>query len=761
MNQRERDDLYWELFGNTSALWATIVRLRRHAIALGLVSVIALTLYAANVYAGWRAQPTVHGTMALPSLRASVVVRRDHRGVPHVTASNEHDLFFAQGFVEGSDRLFQMELTRRYALGELAEIFGARVLALDESQRLYDVRDVADRQWKQLGSRERNDLEAFSAGVNAAMRAQPLPVEFRLLLYRPKPWTPQDCLAVSLAVSIALADSWRDVLTRNEIWKRVGPRQFEDYVPLSDPIYDVTLRGDPAPHNASPFIAFRGTVLARSVATTHRAGSDAWATGAARTQTRRALLANDPHLDLTIPGLWYLLDLKAPGFHAAGAAIPGVPGILLGHNERIAWGATNSDASAVTLFYPGQLARAGWKRETFRVRFGRDVSIGYYRTARDFGVPCSCGPQGLVLVRWAALNREPPAIATFLKLDRARNVHDALTVLSRYGGTSENFVIADTQGNATYHLAGGIVNDAAWGRYVHASRDLPLAYGAIPFALLPAVAASRDAVIVSANNKMYGNGYPYRLAAAFDAPYRAYRISQMLHERRRYDVAYFAQMQLDTRSPIDSEFAHAIATYARDYFGPAPNTVRRDLATWDGAFTGSSRAATIEHAVRVSLEETAPSLYAVMQQLRHGVPSAETDENLRGALYRGAPAQPWALAGAVPVEHPLAPLRIGFLNGATLPGDGDEYTIHLQEEGFAQSFRAVWDVGNWDAGGISIPSGESGEPRSGHYTDLTSSWIAGTLEPLPFSERAVEHATRERLRLVPEYLSPRSAAHTH
>ena len=748
MNQRQRDDLFWELFGNTSALRATFALVRRQAVALTIVCAILVACYALDAYAGLRAQPVSSGALVAHSLEGTVLVRRDVRGVPHVTASSEHDVFFAQGFVEGSDRLFQMELTRRYAVGTLAEVFGPKALPIDESQRSYDIRDAAQRQLRLLSPRERGILLAYSAGVNAAIRMQPLPVEFRLLMFRPEPWTPRDSLAVSLAVSIALADSWRDVLARNDVWQRVGPKTFDQYVPLTDPQYDVSIRGAISAHRSREVLAFK-THASGSVSTTQRLGSDAWAAGAARTSTRRALLANDPHLDLTIPGLWYLLDLKAPGFHAAGAAIPGVPGILLGHNEHVAWGATNSDASATTLFFSQKRSRNGWTRETFHVRFGKDAAVQYYRTSREFGVPCSCASGAPVLVRWPLYYREP-AIATFLGLDRARNVREAMAVLSRYRGTSENFVVADSSGQAAYHLAGGILNDPAWGRYIHPARDRNADYRIIPFRNLPSVPSARNAIVISANNKMYGDGYPYRLAATFDPPYRAYRISQMLHANRRYDVSNFSRMQLDTFSPVDLEFARTIGKYASSHLTETPTRTVRELAAWNGDFTRTSVGATTEHAVRTSLEEGAPSLFAVMQQLRSGESSPYLDDSLRGALfYANGANQTWAKAGEVALEHPLAPLWFGFLNGGTLPGDGDEYTVHLQEQGFGQSFRAVWDVGNWDAGGISIPSGESGEPGSGHYTDLTPSWIAGSLEPLPFSERAVERATRQRLTLLP------------
>ncbi|MEO9171293.1 MAG: penicillin acylase family protein [Candidatus Baltobacteraceae bacterium] len=754
MSRRRREDLALELFRHVDIFTAVMRRLARHGRALMLACVALATLYVGNVAAGYFTASKSAGTIVEPSLSAPVLIRRDGRDVPHITASSDSDVFFAQGFVEASDRLFQMELTRRYALGTLSEVFGPRALRLDEVQRYYNVRDIVERQWRRLGRHERTELISFSDGINAAMRVQPLPVEFRLLLYRPRPWRPQDSLAVSLAVSIALADSWRDVLSRDAIWRRVGPRSFENYLPLSDPRYDVSLDGRPIAHLALRAPGRETRILALAHRPVRmRAGSNAWATGAAQTRTGRALLANDPHLDLTIPGLWYLVDLRAPGLHVAGASIPGAPGVLLGHNERIAWGATNADAVAMTLYEPGQLARRFWTRETFHVRFAKDVERAYYRTEREFGVPQENDSHELALVRWRPYERlqaAPDAIATFSELDRAAGVKDALRVLAHYAGTSENFVLADTHGEVAYHLAGTIPLDRSWGRYVHATRDLRVALGVVPFARLPSVAPSRDALVVSANNRMYADGYPYRLAAEFDPPYRAYRIAQLLRARARYGVAYFAKMQLDTVSPADLEFAKRLGTYARALGEPDILAFAGDLGRWNGAFTPGSRIATAVQALRTNLEEQQPSLYALLQLLRSGAPPPDLGANIRGALYDGrATRQPWGIAGSVRLEHPLAPLQFGFLDGPTLPGDGNEYTIHLQEDGFSQSFRAVWDVGNWDAGGIAIPSGESGEPGSGHYTDLTRAWISGRLEPLPFTERAVEAATRERLVLDP------------
>ena len=742
---RDRERSAVDLFRYVSAWDAVGVRLARQAVGFAIVVAALLLAYGAYVALGFWDGVRETGAMVVGSLDAPVTIARDSRDVPHIIASSERDVFYAQGFAEATDRLFQMELTRRYALGTLAEVLGPRALAIDEEQRAYGVREIAAAQWRRLDSRDRGDLQAFADGVNAAMARQPLPVEFRLLLYRPRAWTAEDSLAVALAVSIALGDSYHDVLQRNDVWRRYGSAVFAQRYPLSDPKYDVSLSGRVlAPKNSATRLSFHRLGLTQ---TKPRIGSNAWAVGATRGTGGRPLLANDPHLDLTIPGLWYVVDLRAPGLHVAGAAIPGAPGVALGHNEGVAWGATNADVASTSVYQTGNLARRGWHSERFAVRFRTAVTRAYYRSGEFFGANDPYDGNRLVLVRCAHLYGTTP-IATFLALDRARNVAEATQVLARYSGPAENFVIADTSGAVAYHLAGAVLDDPAWGRYVQAARDRAVPLARIRYGRLPSQTSRRNATIVTANNKMYGAGYPYRLAPFFDPPYRAYRIAQLLHARGIYDAAYFERMQLDEISPIDREFARRLSEFA--VIGGERDLVSA-LRTWNGSFSSSSRLATIVHSLRTGAEESAPSLYAALEALRSGDSTSNLGADLGGELYyAGSVKESWGRAGAVSVEHPLAPLHFGFLNGATFPGAGDEYTIRLQEPGFAQSFRAVWDVGNWDAGGIAIPSGESGRPGSPHYLDLSRAWIAGRMESLPFSTPAVAAATRATLTLAPQ-----------
>ncbi len=725
--------------------------LKRQAVALALCFAALLCAYAANVALGLHAFATTRGTIGARGLYQPVAIVRDARDVPHIRAANDHDLFYAQGYVEASDRLFQLDLSRRYAYGTLAEVLGAKALVYDKLQRAVDIEAIARRQLSALTPPDRAALAAYSDGVNAAATSQPLPVEFRMLLYRPAPWTLKDSLAVSIVASLELADSWHDIFARDSVWRQRGARCFDALYPLSDARYDVTVRAEPAERTPKPpATCDESDLAARTVRPP--IGSNAWAAGAGRSSDGAALLANDPHIDLTVPGIWYLVDLQSPQLHCAGAAIPGIPGIALGHNERIAWASTNAAMATTSVFEAGRLARSAWHIERFHVRFARDVRIVYYRTAREFSVPDESDPSRVALVRWPVYAQSRSTITTELALNRARDARDALDVLARYPGSPQGFIVADRRGEVAYHVAGIVPDDPAWGRYVHPARELRESFAPMPFARLPAAPPSREAIVVTANNKPYAGRYPYRLSAQFQPPYRAYRIAELLGARQRYDARYFAAMQLDTFSPIDLEIVRDVLQMRRTQYGEGDGETLGALRRWDGRYAPQSRAAAVVHSLREAVLRDGPAFSARLAALRgesNAVFGFDRDVDSVLSLAAVSETTPWRKAGGTRIEHLLAPMHFGFLNGDWLPGAGDEYTIHLQEDGFAQGFRAVWDLRDWDRGGIAIPSGESGEPGSGHYTDLTHAWISGVLQPLPFSRAAVDRDAAGLMRLQP------------
>lgn len=702
---------------------------------------LLFALYAATIVAGLHEAAKTDGIFRSMHVRHPAIVYRDSQYVPHIRAQSDRDGYFAEGFVEGSDRLFQMDLVRRYVYGRLSEVLAPAYLATDEDMRTLDARDIVDREWRALPQSERTALQAFSDGVNAAIQRQPLPVEFRLLLYRPERWTPQDSLAVVFGVCASIGDGVEDVRARDEQWNMLGAQRFADLLPLSDREYDVTASGNVPrqPHETARIAWAGGHPL-----TTARAGSNAWAAGSARSVDGHALLANDPHLNAGIPGFWYALEIRTPNLHVAGVTIPGIPGVILGHNDRVAWGSTNGIATTLSVFDAGNLSSKNWRTEVFHLRFGKDVRVRYYRGAHEFG-----GEPGVpeTLVRWPMYDNRRSALTTILALDRARSTRDAMRAIAMYAGPPQNFVVAGADGRIAYHLAGAIPNDPAWGRYIHEARDLRSTFAPIPFDRLPAVAPSRSAIAVSANNKMYGAGYPYRLSAMFAPPYRAYRIAELLHVRARYDWRYFAAMQLDTFSNVDAAFARQIARYAQQHPGYLPPGTEAALKSWRGRFAPYSHGAAVEHALRAAAESISVSPYGAIAAARSASLAPEYADALRDAATGTRRA--WSDAGKIDVLHPFGTIGFPFLNGAPLPGDGDEYTIHVQTEQLSQSFRAVWEPGQWDRGGLSLPTGESGEIGSGHYDDLRAAWIRGKLQPLPFDDSSVRRAAREKLVLLP------------
>jgi penicillin G amidase len=693
------------------------------AIVVVVAGILLLAgLYAGNVVVGMYSTATVNGTIAGTGVHAPVQILRDGRGVPHIRAGSDYDLYFAEGFAEGQDRLFQLDLLRRFVYGDLSEILGKAALASDERSRVVPVREIVEAQWMKLSAQEREALQAFADGVNAATKHESTPVEFRVLDYDMTPWRPQDSLAVSFATVLDLTDDWNDIAAR-----------IENEPPLTDPCFDAPVTEGLA-HIADPSrcttSAARAALIRSLLDARAPIGSNEWATGAAHTETGRALLANDPHLDLAIPGVWYLVDMRAPGIHVAGAALVGTPGVTLGHNDHIAWAATNGTVTALSVFdAPAQRDPADWQTETFHMRVGRDVTKRYYRTSREFGTEIMVqGALRMVLVRWNAYATPIAPLVAFDRFNRATMIEGALAALRAYPGPTQNFAIADTSGRVAYQLGGQIPRDPLWSRGIHPAADLSKTYPNIPFDQLPRVAPSRDAIVWTSNNKMYGPSYPYRLSAAFTAPCRAHRVAELLRARKTYDVGYFASMQMDVLSICE----RALASY-----------VPR-LRAWDGRFTPDSTDATDAFHLRLALARQFGGMSAAMIGSR-ARPTAIT---ALAAIADPSP-QPWGIAGEVPVKHPLSALGASFLNGTTFAGNGDAYTVHVQNTGFSQSFRAVWDVGNWDAGGITIPQGESGRPGSGHYTDQAADWVAGRLLPLPYSDAAVDRATVNRLTLVP------------
>jgi penicillin amidase len=760
-------------------------------VALGF----AIYVYVGVVQGGKEEAGTISGI----GVTAPVKIARDDRGIPHVRAQNEHDLYFAEGYLQGSDRLFQIDVYRRLVSGRLAEIFGSAAASTDAASRTVDVEAIAKAQLAQLAPAQRASLDAFSAGINAAIAARPLPPEFRALAYKPQPWTPLDSLVVSFSTVLALTDSWDDVATRSRVLEALGPQAEAAFFPASDPLYDSPTTGSGhAPVARLPDLT-QATFDARplylaQVDARAGLGSNNFAAGAAHTRTHRALLANDPHLELHIPGVWWLVDLSCPTLHAAGATLAGVPGVVLGHNAHLAWGATNGTVATVRVFRERfksadsdeYLSGKTWvkaqrRHETIAVRFGKPIERDYLRTRHGFIFEDDGAIK--LAAAWTADEDRRSGLAAFDGLARAKTVAQAQAVLAGYPGPPQNFALADDAGNAGFSLAGEIPIDDAWGMREHDGATSPA--GRAPYVaagVLPHVTGARDALVFTANARTYGAGYPYRLTAGFSPPYRAARIHQLLNQSGPLDVAAFSRIQADVLSLPERDLARATVAlvHPKDANDTDVANALAALKHFDGEFTSDSLGATyvvalryaaIDRIVRYHLPraiarqyvnaESGEAFEQILRMLRdkpHGwVPhddyGAFLDASLREAIAALRASKQlgvrWSDAGERTARHPLASLGLSMWNGTRFPGLGDGYSPHVQAPANAQSFRAVWDVGNWEAGGMVIPQGESGEPGSSHYRDAAPIWLAGTLVPLPFDDAAVDKATATTLFISP------------
>lgn len=767
--------------------------------ALGMLGpfVIALLVYAAYVFIGAKTSAArTTGTISGLGLRAPAQIVRDARGVPHIRAQSIHDAAFAQGYATGADRLFQIDITRRFVLGTLSEMLGSIALPSDEDARVIPIRSIVDREYAHLSPADRDVFQAYADGVNAAAAHEATPPEYRALLYRFAPWTPQDSLAVGFAIVLDLNDTWYNVMARDAVEREVGSNATAAFFSLTDPAYDVpTTGGTPvrlpplpalAPPHAPSAVAWDGENVHDVL------GSNEWTAGARRTSTGRALLANDPHLVRRIPGIWHLVEINAPGEHVAGAAIAGVPGVILGHNERVAWGATNADVVSARVFSEKFTSAGGSRylagsrpldatvrRERIGDRFGAPHTYDYLATRHGFVLEKA----GLVrhAVQWWPLGDARSPISAFLALDRSATIDDGLRALAAYPGPAQNFTLAQTDGRAAFTIAGDIPNDPAWGRSIASGNEPPRPLRFVPFERLPHVAPARATLAINANNIAYGAGYPYRLAAYFSAPYRAAEIARRLRPLPKIGVAASHAVQLDTMSLAEAELARrCVAALHKSgaYRDPALAPAYAALASFDGRFDSASRGATVIQRVRFvatrdlfasHLSATAadgylrigPAFVTLMRALRerprgwfpHDDPDAFLVAEVRSTVTLfGGPAAvtaPYGTAYAVVAEHPFAAFNFHFWDGPPFPGMGGSYAPAVQAIELGQSFRAVWDVGNWDAGGLNLPLGESGEPGSPHYTDEVPAWLHGELTPLPFSAGAVARAATGTLTLAP------------
>ncbi len=542
-------------------------------IALRAFSALLLVILLA-VAAGyiWLRQslPQLEGSVTLSGLKAPVDIVRDRYGVPHIYAGSVEDAYFALGFVHAQDRLWQMEMNRRIGSGRLSEALGPATLDADKFLRTLGVRRVAEATLKKLDARTRSQLDAYTAGVNAflAQRSGPLPPEFLLTGVQPEPWQSADSVAWVKMMAWDLGANWRTELLRLRLAKKLSTAQIGEFLP--------PYPGD-APLKIANYAALYRQLDASKLAALALPGlsedgaSNNWVVAGSRTASGKPLLANDPHLGLAAPAVWYFAHLSAPGFDVMGATFPGAPFVTLGRNRHIAWGFTNTGPDVQDLYIErvdgaGQvLAPQGWQKlatrtETIKVKGQPDVTLTV-RASRHgplisdvFKPAADALPQNFALAfAWTALRDDDRSIQAVGKFASAGNWKEFLAAARDFHSPQQNMVYADTAGNIGFVAPGRVPlrkpeNDLK-GEAPAPGWDAKYDWaGFIPFEKLPQSYNPAAGEIVTANNKIVPKNYPYYLTSEWVLPYRAERIQQLLDATPKHTLQSFARIQADTVS---------------------------------------------------------------------------------------------------------------------------------------------------------------------------------------------------------------------
>ena len=738
-----------------SSIGGAIVKYVNLAILIVLVAALALVYWYA-----WRPLPQRSGTIEAP-VAGEVSVAFDALGEPHIRAASEEDALVVQGYVTAQDRLWQMDALRRLSAGELAEILGPALLESDQESRRLRLRRVAEQDYLNLPAADRAALAAYTRGVNAflATHRNRLPVEFTLLGYQPRPWSVIDSILISLHMYRTLTTTWRNELLKRNMMRAGDPKKVRLLFPVR------------AGNEVQP-------------------GSNGWALAGSRTASGKPLLSNDMHLEYSLPTIWHMVHLEAPGLNVAGVALPGLPGVIVGHNARIAWGITNLQFDVQDLYiekldertgqyvYDGHVEQARPERELIRVK-GRPAVEMVVWVTRHGPLFVTEGGDRMAL-RWVV---EDPAIYQYpvVEYDRAQNWQQFTAALARFPGPGSNFVYADVDGNIGYHAVGKLPKRRGY------SGDLPVdgtssAFdwdGYIPFDQLPASFNPPRGVIVTANQNPFPEDYPYPVNGNFAPPARSSQIFQRLTAHGGWRADQMLGVQSDIYSgPLKLLANEVLSAYEKNKtHNPVLASAVALLRSWNGQMDKELAAPFLislvyQHVRTAVADSAAPergAAYeftlapAVVEQLLAQRPEGwfpDYDAMLLRALsdaveeatrIEGRDMARWRYGSywRVAINHPIlhqVPLVGRYFDIGIVPMSGAGSTIKQTTLQLAPSMRMDADLSNWDRSWLNVQIGESGQIFSSHYKDEWASYYNGISFPMQFG--TVE--AKSKLRFEPQ-----------
>jgi penicillin G amidase len=626
-----------------------------------VIAVLGMLLIAFLAFDLWfyravrAALPQEDGVVRLAGLSQPVVVSRDSLGVPTITAANLNDLFFAQGYVTAQERLWQMDMTRRFASGDLAVILGPDLVATDREQRILGLRQAAEEAAAILEPAQRAHFQAYADGVNAyiAQHVKTLPLEFRFLTYAPHVWTIEDSMLVGLSMTEFLNHGYfKEELLKEKVLAKLGPEltselfvnsSWRDHPPgsegksiESEPANELTpdeeestppgkngVKPPPGKAAAQPvkhssLLPFAEPSLTSAPDARFHPGSNNWVVSGAHTVTGKPLLSNDMHLDLRLPNTWYEAHLICGDFDVVGVTLPGMPYVIVGHNRNIAWGFTNLGPAVEDVYIEkfndkGEyLTPQGWtqpehRKEIIRVKGKPEITVDVVVTRHGpIITELVPGETRKLALKWIIYDPKSSGIP-FFSVNSAKNWDEFHAAFSVFGAPGQNVVYADVDGHIGYQSTGFVPIRASGDGSVPVPGDTD-AYewtGFIPFEQMPRVFDPPSGIIATANGRVSPDGYPYSMSIEWDSPYRTERIYKLLSQPKKYTPDDMLAVETDVVSELD-RFCAERFVYAIDHTPKASERakVAADIMrSWDGNMATESAAPSIAYFSRGKLNE--------------------------------------------------------------------------------------------------------------------------------------------------------------
>ncbi|MEI6069033.1 MAG: penicillin acylase family protein [Methylococcaceae bacterium] len=752
--------------------------------------------------------PKEDGEISLSGLSAAATIHSDALGIPSILADNREDAFRLLGFLHARDRLFQMELMRRKSTGRLAEIFGSKAVDLDIRQRDYQFEQAAKNILLALPANQKQVLEAYVAGVNAFVdQANLLPPEFMALNSRPEPWRPEDSILVALGMFQTLNGQEQDERMVT-VMEKALPKPLVAFLTPDTDVYATVLLGGPDSHrpaqpvpvsafaalDAQPVKLAKGSVDVDSGI----AGSNNWVVAGKKTLDGRAIIANDMHLSLNAPNIWYRTELQYAGHTLNGVTLPGLPMLIVGGNNNVAWGFTNVTGDLLDLITldinpdnaQEYLTPQGWRSFTkntalIKVKDGADIPIELRSTVWG---PVSSNPLlgHSMAIKWTALETSAVDLG-LLDMDKVTSVKEAITIINQAGGPPQNVVFADRAGHIGWTYMGRFPKRKGFNGM--ASRSWAAAStawdGFIPPEQLPRLYDPPEGFIVTANNRTLGRDYPYVIAHNWALGYRAHRLTELLQGSNGITEQTMLAMQLDTRSEFYEFYQHLALQelIAVKHIEGIVNQSEQILRAWDGHMDIDSKGVALLIVFRTKLAEAVfakvvarcqqydpnfsyawremeTPLRELLTQRPKGVIPAQYNDDWRTFILDTLNSAAkdlqsdypdielaqlnWGTVNRIVQQHPFSkslPVLGAFLDIGDFESSGcASVCVRVMSKAHGASERLVLAPAHPENGILEMPGGQSGQPFSRHYRDQQTFWQEG--KTVPFMPDKFLHTLR-------------------